>query len=93
MAMSATQKGYLRRTNVTKPTISDHRSGEIEYVPNTMPWVSHDIGPGVQIVNVKADDGQVIEDGEYLFVIKGDGRFAQDRKFILSKQGTQWTSR
>jgi hypothetical protein len=44
----------------------------------------------VHIVNVKADDGEAIEDGDYLFIVTGDGFFEHDVNLILIKQDGRW---
>jgi hypothetical protein len=91
VSMFRTQKGVLRRKNLTKvPTIPDHRAAEIEFEPNPTPYISSETGPGVHIVNVKADDGQAIEDGDYLFIVTGDGFFQHVVNLILTKQDGRW---
>jgi hypothetical protein len=86
------QKGILRRKTLAKmPTIPDHRAAEIEFEPNPTPYISSETGrSGVLIVNVKADDGQAIEDGDYLFVVTGDDFFKHDVNLILTKQDGRW---
>jgi hypothetical protein len=92
VSMSRTQKGILQRKNLMKmPTIPDHRAAEIEFEPNPTPYVSNETGrSGVHIVNVKADDGQAIEDGDFLFIVKGDGFFKRDVNLILTKEDGRW---
>ena len=73
------------------PTIPDHRAAEIEYEPDNTPFISSETGrSGVHIVNVKADDGQPIEDDDYLFIVKGDGFFQCDVNLILTKHDGRW---
>jgi hypothetical protein len=65
--MLESQKGDLRKPDIRHPAISVRRV-TIEYERNTMPWV-----PGIYILNVTVDDGEIIEDGEYFFTATGYG--------------------
>jgi hypothetical protein len=91
MRISQRQKGHLQKTT---PPITDHRDAEIEYASPVTGWVPQGQRAGVEIINIRTDDGQDIEDGEYLFVVTGDeGFFSLGHKIPLLKKGAQWTPR
>ena len=91
MSMSGTQKGYLRKRNLTRPsTLSDNVLAEIEYEDAKTTWIPRGARPGVVIVNVRALNGRSTDDGEYLFRVMDDGFFRREAELVLTKDDGRW---
>jgi hypothetical protein len=89
MSNSGTQHGVLRKKDLDHmPAIPDHSAAEIEYVDSGTVLPNGRVG--VDVVNVKKTDGQVIEDSDYIFIVKGDGYFIKELHLILNKQDNKW---
>jgi hypothetical protein len=90
MSKSETQRGVLRKLNLTKmPTIRDHRQTDIEYTYDGT-ILPHTGRTGVVINDVKALDGHTVETSDYLFIVKGDGFFPKETHLILTNKGGNW---
>jgi hypothetical protein len=96
VSVSGTQEGVLRKKSLGRAAnIADHRLAEIEYedAGNAVSAINPATGRGgVVIVNVTVRDGQPVEDGDYIFIVKGAGFFEKDHEIVLTHQGGRWAN-
>ena len=88
MSTPETQKGWLRRRDLAKPsTLPDNRRVEVQYAIINDLWApSHSFR-----ISVRAIDGQSIDPGKYWFFTLEEGWFKRDRDSSLTEyEDGQW---
>jgi hypothetical protein len=88
MSTPETQKGWLQRLDLGKPsTLPDNRRVEVQYAIANDLWApSHSFR-----LSVRAMDGQSIDPGKYSFFALEEGWFKRDTGSLLTQyEDGQW---